>query len=316
MFRYKDLPGWWSNLHYNRIGGVEQAQPTAWVPMSKPFHFTELGCGAVDKGPNQPNLFRDPKSAENGIPHFSNGGRSDLAQYRFLLAHHLHWQEGGEEANPTSPVYGGRMVDPDALSVWAWDLRPFPAFPVQKEVWGDGENWICGHWLNGRLNAIPVGALIDRIMADFGLPAAATSRADGMVSGYVIANPTTARAALEPIVELFGISVRSQGDRLVFATEGMEQTDTIPAGDLVIPDEGDVLARITISPAKCTSTFATSSTSISPPPPASIWPGPRGRARASSAFRACWRRTRRRHWLPISCTASGTGGRGSPSPCQ
>lgn len=244
VFRYKDLPGWWSNLHYNRIGGVEQAQPTAWVPMSKPFHFTELGCGAVDKGPNQPNLFRDPKSAENGIPHFSNGGRSDLAQYRFLLAHHLHWQEGGEEANPTSPVYGGRMVDPDALSVWAWDLRPFPAFPVQKEVWGDGENWICGHWLNGRLNAIPVGALIDRIMADFGLPAAATSRADGMVSGYVIANPTTARAALEPIVELFGISVRSQGDRLVFATEGMEQTDTIPAGDLVIPDEGDVLARV------------------------------------------------------------------------
>ena len=36
---------------------------------------------AVDKGPNQPNVFVDPKSAESALPYFSSGGRSDdLAQ--------------------------------------------------------------------------------------------------------------------------------------------------------------------------------------------------------------------------------------------
>lgn len=62
VFRYKDLRSWWQNQNYNRINGAEQTQPTAWQPMSKPFWFTELGCAAVDKGPNQPNVFPDPKS--------------------------------------------------------------------------------------------------------------------------------------------------------------------------------------------------------------------------------------------------------------
>src|SRR5690606_2022439 len=123
--------------------------------------FLEVGCGAVDKGPNQPNVFPDPKSVESNVPYFSNGGRSDLAQYNFLLAHHLHWQDEAEEANPVSPVYGGRMVDPEQICVWAWDLRPFPAFPIKTESWGDGENWDRGHWLNGRISGLPVSALIN-----------------------------------------------------------------------------------------------------------------------------------------------------------
>ena len=62
---------WWSNPHVDRPGGVEAAQPTAWVPRSKPIWFTELGCPAVDKGPNQPNVFHDPKSSESFFPYFS-----------------------------------------------------------------------------------------------------------------------------------------------------------------------------------------------------------------------------------------------------
>ena len=83
VFRYKDLRNWWSQPHYNRIGGEELEEPTAWVPESKPFFFTEIGCGAVDKATNQPNVFPDPKSTEGRLPYFSGGGRSDLAQARF-----------------------------------------------------------------------------------------------------------------------------------------------------------------------------------------------------------------------------------------
>ena len=55
--------------------------------------------------------------------------------------------------NPLSPVYGGRMVDASRLYVWAWDARPYPAFPLRGDRWSDDGNWHCGHWLNGRIES-------------------------------------------------------------------------------------------------------------------------------------------------------------------
>ena len=66
----------------------KSATPTAWVPQSKPVWFTEIGCPAVDKGANQPNVFIDPKSSESFLPHFSRGSRDDLMQRRYLQALH------------------------------------------------------------------------------------------------------------------------------------------------------------------------------------------------------------------------------------
>lgn len=36
----------------------------------------EIGCPAVDKGVNQPNVFFDPKSSELALPYFSRGFRN------------------------------------------------------------------------------------------------------------------------------------------------------------------------------------------------------------------------------------------------
>src|SRR4029079_9346298 len=69
VFRFKDIKSSWLNSQYNRPGGVESATPTVWVPQSKPIWFTELGCPAVDKGTNQPNVFHDPKSSESFFPY-------------------------------------------------------------------------------------------------------------------------------------------------------------------------------------------------------------------------------------------------------
>ena len=49
------------------------------------------------------------------------------------------------------------MVDPARIYAWAWDARPFPAFPLDQDVWRDGGNWRLGHWLNGRLDGAAVG---------------------------------------------------------------------------------------------------------------------------------------------------------------
>ena len=93
VFRYKDLVSWWSEPHVNRLGGVKAAGPTAWQPRSKPIWFTELGCPAVNKGTNQPNVFHDPKSSESFFPYYSNGCRDDFIQHRYLQAMFAHWND-------------------------------------------------------------------------------------------------------------------------------------------------------------------------------------------------------------------------------
>lgn len=248
VFRYKDLAGWWGNAHFNRIGGVEAAQPTGWVPRSKPIWFTELGCPAVDKGPNQPNVFPDPKSAENAIPYFSNGGRSDFAQHRLLEAHALVWDPaspGFDNAkNPVSSLYGGRMVDHTRSYLWAWDARPFPVFPLRGEVWADGANWHRGHWLNGRLEAPDIGALINEVLADHGLPPADITGVEGTVHGYVIADPSSARSALEPLVELFDLAVHEEAGQLVFRRSGAKATAPIEIDELVSDGQNAVIEKV------------------------------------------------------------------------
>ena len=88
VYRYKDIKSWWLNQHFNRPGGVQSGSPTAWVPQSKPFWLMEIGCPAVDKGANQPNVFVDPKSSESALPYYSRGTRDDLMQRRFFESFH------------------------------------------------------------------------------------------------------------------------------------------------------------------------------------------------------------------------------------
>ena len=241
VFRYKDILSWWSNLHFNRAGGVESGTPTGWTPKSKPIWMTEVGCPAVDKGPNQPNVFPDPKSSENATPYFSSGGRSDLAQRRYLEAHLDHWDPASpyfsSAGNPVSPLYGGRMLDAERIYAWAWDARPFPAFPQQSSLWHDGGNWNLGHWLNGRLGGVAVGDLINAVLADHGLPPADVRHADGTMQGYVIADPCSVRAALEPVLELYGIGAREDGDGFVFACEGASAGVATSVTDIVSADQ-------------------------------------------------------------------------------
>ncbi|WP_373237821.1 baseplate multidomain protein megatron, partial [Cohaesibacter celericrescens] len=126
VYRYKDLVNWWSNTHYDRDNGQEAGLPTDWQPQSKPIWFTEIGCPAVHLGPNQPNVFPDPKSAEGGLPYHSTGSRDDAAQRQMLTASLDYWVTQINVGNPVSSVYNRPMVDPDQIFLWAWDARPFP----------------------------------------------------------------------------------------------------------------------------------------------------------------------------------------------
>ena len=71
---------------------------TAYVAQAKPIWFTEFGCPAVDKGPNQPNVFYDPKASESFLPYFSLGSKDDPVQRAYLEAMLAYWRDNA----PTS----------------------------------------------------------------------------------------------------------------------------------------------------------------------------------------------------------------------
>ena len=202
VWRYKDIRGWWENPHHDRIGGVRQASPTAWEPQSKPVVFTELGCAAVDKGTNQPNKFLDPKSSESSLPKYSNGMRDDLIQGQYLRAVLGYWGDAGN--NPVSELYGGPMIDLTRAYVWSWDTRPYPAFPNNRDLWGDGGNHGHGHWLNGRVGARTLRSVVEEICTRSGVTALDVAALDGIVRGYVVEDVADARAALQPLMLRFG----------------------------------------------------------------------------------------------------------------
>ena len=240
VFRYKDLAGWWSNPHHNRTGGVRAALPTGWSPGSKPIRFTEYGCAAIDKGTNEPNRFLDPKSSESGIPKYSDGRRDDLMQMQYFRAMALHW--GDPAKNPSSEVYVGRMVDMARAHAWAWDARPFPAFPGNIALWDDGGNYSRGHWLTGRSANQSLAAVVAEICQRSGVGDIDVSRLDGIVRGFVPEGVGAARAALQPLMLAYGFEAVERDGKLVFRLRGSRVATTLDAGRLARSDalDGDV----------------------------------------------------------------------------
>jgi hypothetical protein len=239
VFRFKDVLNWWSNLHHHRPGGVRQTTATAWVPRSKPIWFTELGCPAIDRGANQPNVFVDPKSAEDGLPHFSDGSRDDLIQRRLLEAHLTTWSPSAPgfdgTLNPISPLYGGRMIDPASIYIWTFDARPYPAFPLYAEVWADGPAWTRGHWINGRLGAVSIEGLIRRLALDHEIAVPQGAGIPGTIDGLVISEPTSLRAILEPLASAFGFLLTDAGTSVRMVPRERVSQATLSLDALVDP---------------------------------------------------------------------------------
>jgi hypothetical protein len=213
VWRQKDVRGFWSNAHYERVAGVRATAPTAWVPKSKPIALMELGFPAVDKGANRPSVFPDPKSAEAGIPPFSNGGRDDVEQRLALEATLSYWRDN----NPASNLYVGGMMDITRCHIWAWDARPYPHFPGLVDLWSDGAYAMLGHWLAGRAGSLSLSALVADICARGGLSGVNVDGISGYVDGFAIEAPTSPRSVLENLFTAFGLEATSGPSGLMIA---------------------------------------------------------------------------------------------------
>lgn len=237
VFRPKDILGWWSHAHHDRIGGERALASTDWAPGMKPVRLIEFGCGAVDRGGNAPNLFIDPKSSESAAPPFSSGGRDDLVQRRAIEATLVAFHS--EAANPAATAYDGRMLE--AMDAWCWDARPFPDFPARLDIWSDGANWRTGHWLNGRMT----GEAADLIQVVAGWSGVAASELEvsgieGAADGYVIDRPMTGAEALFPLAAAFGVDVAEQGRRVAFL--GRRPVFALDEGAIALPGEASAIS--------------------------------------------------------------------------
>jgi len=239
VFRNKDMRSWWSQPHYNRRSGVELSTPTSWTPQSKPIWLMEIGCPAIDKGANQPNVFYDAKSAQSHFPYYSDAARDDLIQRRYLEAFISYWSEEGGN-NPQSTIYNGAMIETDMVNVWAWDARPFPDFPARETVWSDGENWQRGHWLSGRMGLVPLSDVVEDICAQSGIEDIDASKVSGLVQGYRIDRPMTGRAALTPLSLIYDFNLMETADGLRFSSYAAAAPIGLTADDIV----GDLSSSI------------------------------------------------------------------------
>lgn len=239
LWRAKDLRNWWGQAHHERIGGVRAEVATDWVPEGKPVWFTEFGCPAVDKGTNQPNLFVDARSSESGLPRASTGVRDDLIQMQYYRAVTSYW--GAEGVNPVSSVYGGPMLDMARAHAWAWDARPWPAFPLLEEVWSDAPNHARGHWLNGRAVAQPVAAVLAEICERAGLAMPEVTQVEGVVRGYALEGLSTGRAAVQPLMLACGFDAVESGGRLAFRRRGARVVAELAEGVLAAEEEAPAL---------------------------------------------------------------------------
>jgi len=247
VFRYKDLRNWWSNPHHERVGGVRSASATPWVPQSKPFWFTELGCAAIDKGPNQPNKFLDPKSSESRLPKYSTGRRDDTIQAQYLRAIHAYWADPAN--NPVSALYGGPMVDMSRGLVWAWDARPYPFFPGLAELWTDGPNYARGHWLNGRGSSVSLGAVTAALTERAGVDDYDVSALYGTVRGYGGDDMETGRAALQPLMLAYGFDAIERDGKIVFRNRDGRGATALSAERFALTAEQDSSLARTRAPA-------------------------------------------------------------------
>ena len=238
VYRAKDLVQFWSQPHVERAQGLETRR-TEFVPCSKPIWLVEAGCPAVGYGSNAPNFFPDTKIAAQALPPFSSGARDDLMQIRALEAVIAHFDprsplhRAGD--NPLSPS-GLRMLDPDRIYLWAWDARPFPAFPMLERLWADAHNWHTGHWLNGRLESAPLDDLVKALVQDMTGLSIEQPEIDALADGYVIDRPLTVRGLVEPLSAFYGFDCLASAGRLRFQGRDRGAIYDLTLDDLV-PDE-------------------------------------------------------------------------------
>ncbi len=116
--------------------------------------------------------------------------------------------------------------------VWAWDSRPFPTFPSNLELWGDGGNYQRGHWLNGRSSSTALASVVTDICEQADILEIDASTAYGVVRGFSVSEVGPARSALQSLSIAYGMDSWELEGELLFQTRTGKADKTIDSEQL------------------------------------------------------------------------------------
>ncbi len=160
-----------------------------------------------------------------------------MIQKQYLRAMVSYW--ANTEQNPVSDVYGAPMVDMSRAFVWAWDVRPYPYFPNNAELWSDGDNFSRGHWLNGRTSARSLSSVVAEVCRRAGVMSFDVSSLYGTVRGYVVSDVSDARSALQPLMLRYAFDAVERDGTLMFRMRTGQQAVPLDRGALALSEEFD-----------------------------------------------------------------------------
>lgn len=213
-YAWKNITHWWQNQHFNPDG-----QATAWLPRMKKIWFTEFGFPSVDKAPNQPNVFYDPLCSDGQIPKFSNGMIDFSIQRRAISATLKRW-------------HNSEMIE--RLFLWCWDARPYPAWP-HGNIWQDQYLWSRGHWVNGKLGAVTVAAIIAEAAqrANIDISKLQLEQLDQPVGGIIIDYENRVSDLISLLRCAYFFDLCSEQDCIVFSKRATTQSIQIDAREII-----------------------------------------------------------------------------------
>ncbi len=235
-YAWKNLEYWWKNTHTN-----PNAVTTGWTSKMKPVWFTEFGFPSVDGCTNQPNVFYDPTSSESFFPRASRG-RVDFQAQRVALDATLDYLEERRLETGNANLVPRRFV-------WTWDARPFSFWPDLENVWQDSILWATGHWVNGKLGASTLGAVVAELFQAAGLTASDydVTRLTATLEGYIIQQPITVRNAIEQLTAAFFFDVVESDGILKCVPRGNASIKNVPEDDLIPGGKGDAQSVLEIN---------------------------------------------------------------------
>lgn len=221
-YAWKNLEYWWKNTHTN-----PDSNTTAWTAKMKPIWFTDFGFPSVDGCTNQPNVFYDPTSNESFFPRASRG-RVDFQAQRVALNATLDYLEERGLKSGNANLVPRRFL-------WTWDARPFSFWPDLENVWQDSILWATGHWVNGKLGASTLGAVVAEMLQSAGLTPSDydVTRLTATLEGYILQQPSTVRNALEQLATAFFFDVVESDGILKCVPRGNASIRLIPEDDLL-----------------------------------------------------------------------------------
>ena len=216
LYAWKNIEYWWRNEHRNPNSPTK----TSWIQASKPIWFTEFGFASIDACSNQPNVFIDQTSIESSYPKYSNHNIDFQAQRNAIEGTIDKWSQSNMVQN---------------MFLWTWDARPFPYFPDRLDIWSDGNAWVTGHWVQGKLSVSTLDNIVQNLLSRIGYSNSQidTANLTQIVYGFSIVTKQTINNTIAILQQAYFFDIIESDNKVRFITRGNNDFVNIQSDDLI-----------------------------------------------------------------------------------